>query len=291
MRVILPSIVNAGHPDFSLLSRIEAELDRRGGGRDRIRAKVPQLIRRAIDEVIDAPRTGRLLLEQTEKTEKTYIGTKIEILIRDFFGLPKGMLDLTIEDMDVDIKNTVGANWMIPTEAVGKPCILIASNEKTAICQLGLVVCRPEYLTKGLNKDQKLSIAKGNFQHILWILLNHPYPANFWENTDQQTALHIMGGMSGNERLVRLFKSFPSTPVHRDIIQTVARQKDYMKRIRKNGGARDELANQGIFILSGSRDTTLIKSLGLDRIGRDEFIAVTARNSEEEIMLTTSGRF
>jgi len=57
-------------------------------------------------------------LGETEKTEKTYLGTKIEILIRKFFKFPKGLLDLHIEGHDVDIKNTVGGNWMIPTEAI-----------------------------------------------------------------------------------------------------------------------------------------------------------------------------
>ena len=40
---------------------------------------------------------------ELEKTEKTYIGTKVEILVRDFFRLPKGILDLTIDGLDVDV--------------------------------------------------------------------------------------------------------------------------------------------------------------------------------------------
>jgi len=43
---------------------------------------VAKELRRALDEVIDGPRTGRYSVEQLEKTEKTYIGTKVEILIR-----------------------------------------------------------------------------------------------------------------------------------------------------------------------------------------------------------------
>jgi hypothetical protein len=289
MRVIRPSIVQPGHQDFDVLSRLAGELDRRGGGRPRIVAEVPHLIRRAIDEVIDAPRTGRLLLEQTEKTEKTYIGTKIEILIRDFFGLPKGLLDLEIDGMDVDIKNTVGENWMIPTEAVGMPCILIASDEKSAMCQLGLIICRPEYLTKGANKDNKLSIAKENFKNILWILHNQAYPANFWEGCDPAIARYIMTGGSGNERIIRLFQSIQKRPIHRDIIQTVARQKDYMKRLRKNGGARDTLARQGIAVLSGFYDVHLINRLGLKPIGPDEFIGFQTEIDEEKQLLKNAG--
>jgi hypothetical protein len=289
MRVIRPSIVQRGHPDFDVLSRLASELDRRGGGRDRIVAEVPQLIRRAIDEVIDAPRTGRLLLEQTEKTEKTYIGTKIEILIRDFFGLPKGLLDLEIDGMDVDIKNTVGSNWMIPTEAIGKPCILIASDEKKAICQLGLIICHLKYLTKGENKDKKLSIATSNFENILWVLHNQAYPANFWELCNPKIARHIMAGISGNERIVRLFQSIQKQAIHRDVIKTVARQKDYMKRLRKNGGARDTLARQGIAVLSGFYDVTLIKAFDLGRIGPDEFIGFCPVKYSEKERLRNAG--
>ncbi|MFN8151440.1 MAG: NaeI family type II restriction endonuclease [Solirubrobacterales bacterium] len=38
------------------------------------------VIRQSIDEVLDGPRTGRWGFEQLEKTEKTYVGTKIEIV-------------------------------------------------------------------------------------------------------------------------------------------------------------------------------------------------------------------
>ena len=43
---------------------------------------VGTVLRRAYDEVIDTPRSGRFTISQTEKTEKTYLGTKVEILFR-----------------------------------------------------------------------------------------------------------------------------------------------------------------------------------------------------------------
>jgi Restriction endonuclease NaeI len=52
-------------------------------------------------------------------------------------------------------------------------------------------------------------------------------------------------------------------------VQAVTQQKDYMKQLRKNGGARDALAGEGIVILSGSYDNLLIAHLGLERTGRD----------------------
>jgi len=84
----------------------------------------------------------------------------------------------------VDIKNTVGLNWTLPPEVVDKPCILIRSNEKTALCYLGLFVARPEYLSQGINRDRKKTIAKSGFEKIHWMLHGFPYPQNIWESAD-----------------------------------------------------------------------------------------------------------
>ncbi len=289
MRISNAAIIGPDHQDYPVIKALEDALVQRGGGIERIRDAVPKLIRRAIDEVIDAPRTGRLKLDQIEKTEKTYIGTKIEILIRDFFGLPKGILDLAIDGVDVDIKNTIGNNWMIPDEAIGKPCVLIASDEKLSICQFGLFVCRTDYLTAGANKDNKRSIRKEQFANIHWLLLNEPYPPNFWESMTPDAVLRIMSGKSGNERIVALFRDVQKTPVHRNIIQAVAQQKDYMKRLRKNGGARDQLAREMIAVFSGIYDAQLIEKLGLPKIGADEFIALTADTEELKALLRSTG--
>jgi hypothetical protein len=285
MRALTSSAIGPGHPDSGILRTLEIALLKAGGGIEKVRAEVPQLIRRAIDEVIDAPRTGRLMLGETEKTEKTYLGTKIEILIRKFFGFPKGLLDLHIDGHDVDIKNTVGGNWMIPTEAIGKACILIASDEKKAVCQLGLIVCRLEYLSASKNKDSKRSISKVGFENILWILRNQPYPANFWERLDPAAAKRILGCKAGTERIVQLFREVQKRPIHRDVIHAVAQQKDYMKRLRKNGGARDPLAREKIAILSGTYHNALLEKLGLPKIAPDEVLAIKADTGAVEALL------
>lgn len=50
-------------------------------GRDPAK-KFGQAVRQAIDEVLDGPRTGRCKLAELAKTEKTYVGTKVEIVVR-----------------------------------------------------------------------------------------------------------------------------------------------------------------------------------------------------------------
>lgn len=281
MRTIRASTIDQGHPDYIIIQHVAAAILQRAGGADRLRAEFPRLIRRAIDEVIDTPRTKRLKLAQLEKTEKTYIGTKIEILLRDFLDLPKGILDLNVDGMDVDIKNTVTGNWMIPDEASGKPCILVASDDIKARCYLGIIVAHPYYLTAGANKDNKRSISAAGMSHIRWLLHDYPYPPNFWEDVPVEIAQYIMLGRSGNERLIRLFTSLPDRIIHRDIVHGVARQKDYMKRLRRNGGARDILAANGIAILSGAYDSAIVQRLGLPPIASDEVISYKAANTVE----------
>ncbi len=282
--------VGPGHKDFEVLEAIAEELLDSGGGEPRVREQVPVLIRRAIDEVIDAPRTGRLRLEEIEKTEKTYIGTKVEILLRDFLGFPKGFArDLKIAGRDVDIKNTIGSNWMIPRESFEQPCLLVAADEKTGICQLGLIVCRAEYLSVGTNRDAKKSIRREAFCNARWILRNEPYPRNFWEDVPTEVALEIMGGESGTERLVRLLRRIDRRAIHRDIVHAVAHQKDFMKRLRQNGGARDRLAAEGIAVLTGVYHNRLVRRLGLPALAKDEVMAVKPKNDEEMKLLRDAG--
>ena len=96
------------HPDFATLAPLAAAIERRAGGAGGLKAGLPPLFRQAVDEVIDAPRTNRFTIGELEKTEKTYLGTKVEILLRDFLKLPKGkILDLSVDGVEVDIKESV----------------------------------------------------------------------------------------------------------------------------------------------------------------------------------------
>jgi len=291
MRKIPPSRVTPSHRDFVVLEKTAEEVIRHAGSLYRLREELPILIRRAINEVIDTPRTGRLAIGELEKTEKTYIGTKIEILLRDFLGLPKGHLDLEINGVDVDIKNTVGNNWMIPSEAVCKPCILVACDEDNALCYLGVIVARPEYLTVGVNRDAKHSISASGFENIRWIFREQPYPRNLLAQMDPKKARYVtdMSNTSGNERLRRLFSEALSVPISREVVQGVARQLDYMKRLRRNGGVRDLLFKSGIVLLSGKYDANLIAALGLPRCNPDQFISMKIEKEDQKNILKKFG--
>ena len=86
----MPSLpLPKSHPDFPVLRPLMESLVRSAGGLQKLTQEIPQILRKAIDEVIDTPRTNRFTLAETEKTEKTYLGTKIEILLRAHLGLSK----------------------------------------------------------------------------------------------------------------------------------------------------------------------------------------------------------
>lgn len=289
MRTPRITSLTTAHPDYAIIARIEAALLSRVGGLNRFKSDFPKLVRQAIDEVIDTTRTGRVHASELEKTEKTYIGTKVEIIVRNYFRLPKGILDLQIDGLDVDVKNTLGNNWMIPREAVGKPCILVSSNENLRTCSFGIMVMHLHHLTAGTNQDLKRSVSSQGYGHVHWLLADESYPPSFWSLIGDEKTHAIMRGLNGNERIAALFREAQGMPIHRDIIQSVAQQKDYMKRLRKNGGARDDLEKEGIAILSAKYDAPTIEALGLPQMTADEFVSVSPTSAAYKAILRASG--
>ncbi len=266
--------LDISHKDYELIQRIEAEIISHAKGWQNFRVQFPNLVRQAIDEVIDAPRSKRFRIDELEKTEKTYLGTKIEILLRNYLDLERGKnLDVLIDGIEVDIKNTIGSTWTIPLEALGHPCILIISAENTAKCSFGIIVISPEVLNEGRNRDQKTTISKAGMKNIHWLLYDVQYPINIWETIGEKSLKKLLAIAGGTERLAQLFREFPETPFTRNQIEALAQQKDFMKRLRKNGGARDMLSKEGIALLSGQTHKDLISQLHLPQCKKDEFIS------------------
>ncbi|OHC44463.1 MAG: hypothetical protein A2092_07975 [Rhodobacteraceae bacterium GWE1_64_9] len=277
MKKTLPdSRIAPGHPDHPLLTILAQDITRRAGGPAALAEKLPLMLRDCVDAVIQTPKTGRRCYDELEKTEKTYIGTRVEIDLRAMLRLPKGKLDTRILGHDVDIKHTMGGNWMIPTEAVDQPCLLVAADEDRARCYLGLIVARPAYLTAGQNKDAKKSLSAEGFAHILWLICDAPCPPNFWRTVPPDAVERIFAGTTGNARIMALFREVQGRPITRDVIDATAQQKDFMRRLRADGGGgtRDRLAQEGILLLNGHYDGPQIAALGLPACAASEFISI-----------------
>lgn len=203
-------------------------------------------IRKALDEVIDGARTGRYSVEQLEKTEKTYIGTKIEIILRRELDLGRGKrLDNLICNYEVDTKWTMAGTWMVPIEAFGELCLLVTADDHAGTCSLGLLRMTPDVLRSGANQDKKKSVSAHGKSLITW-LVKDKMPRNFMLDLEPDIRKRILASTSGREAIKILFENVTGQLIPRSVIEQVARQKDPLKRARE---AKEILAQKGIRVL------------------------------------------
>jgi len=236
-------------------------------------------LRRALDEVIDGMRTGRWAVSSLEKTEKTYIGTKVEILFKFDFDIPDGeRLDTKIEGAEVDIKCTVLRDWMIPQEAIGELCLLVRIDDTRSKFWIGVIRADDGVLRKGQNRDKKVSISAEGKKSIQWIVDNGDLPKNLLAALDESVRAKIMSHRSGQLRVDELFRLVQGQIIPRVAIETVARQKDPMKRARDS---RKRLLAEGILVLGHQgREPGVAKTRGFPVPRKGEFIAIPEEESK-----------
>jgi Restriction endonuclease NaeI len=234
-----------------------------------------EVLRRALDEVIDGMRTGRWSVDALEKTEKTYIGTKVEILFKFDFELFDGeKLDTRIQGVEVDIKCTVLRNWMIPKEAVGEVCLLVRIDDARSKFWIGLIRAGKSVLRTGENRDGKASLSAEGQKSIRWIVKEGALPENFLAALEPETRRRIMECRSGQARIEMLFRLVQGKIIPRVAIETVARQKDPMKRVRD---ARKNLLAEGILVIGHQGgDPQVAKARGFPAPRKGEMIALPA---------------
>lgn len=276
-----PQSIGPSHPDYTLLSKLRDAIFKCVGGQDRLYVALPDILQDAIDFVIDPVRTARNSLAELDNVEKTFIGLKVEHFLRDFLNVPKGLRDLHLDGTDVDIKNTVSSTWMIPPETYRneEPCLLIAIADGEKRFWLGLVVARDIYLgAKDGNRDSKRSLTNKGKESILWLVDGKNLPPSRWNDVNMERFRELRRLRGGTKRASMFFEENLGKPIHRTIIQTLLYdQRDYMKRLRENGGARDHLKKAGISLLSGTYDMPKLRKLGFESISREEFVAVKNR--------------
>lgn len=206
-------------------------------------------VRKAIDEVIDGARTGRFRYDQLEAQEKTYIGTRIEIVVMADLGLtPGSKLDTVVRGHDVDIKWSAKGQWMIPQEAINEICLVLAGDESGGTFSVGVVRCKAEWLRTGENRDRKTGLSKEGKNHVHWLVKDGLLPTNFLASLDEETRNLILSQPAGQARVREFFMRVTGVPVPREVIPTLAVQVDPMRRVRQDG---DGGRLGGMKILSG----------------------------------------
>lgn len=239
--------------------------------------RIGDVLRRSFDEVLDGQRTGRFLYEELANSEKTYVGTKVEILLRDAFDLPRGpapkRLDFTIAGHAVDCKYTQDTSWMIPVEAVDELCVLLTASDRTAQFSFGLLRCGLAELG-ARNRDAKRGIVAAGRQRIRWLWRDEPLPPNLLRTLPAPIVSAIFaqpGRGNGQARTNELFRRVHGRIIRREVVLTVAQQKDAMKRPRD---ARQHLQPEGVVILGHQKQHQAIaKALELPVPRKGEFVA------------------
>ncbi len=238
-----------------------------------------QVFRKSIDEVLDGQRTGRYDLYVTEgpgrveKTEKTYLGTKVEIVARAEFELGYGPpMDYLIAGASVDAKWTKGRTWTIPQEAMGHICLLMRADDNNSSFQVGLLRITEEVLNAGLNGDKKRTISAASRTGVRWVIESGKLPVNFLLDLKKKSPGKLAAifnasgayrgsGNGGQQRVNELFRQVPGELVDRTTLITVATQYDGPKRARD---ARDQLRPEGFVVLGHlSPCPQIAKDLGL----------------------------
>jgi hypothetical protein len=138
------------------------------------------LIRQAIDDVTAGATTGRTQYAQLSKVEKTYVGTRIELLLQDLLAVPRGTVcDFLIDGIECDVK-TSQKTCMFPQEALGHVCLMVLHSEAKGTFSVGLWHCNDAGLNKGANQDRKRTIAKAGLQEVVWFCQEEQLPSNFF---------------------------------------------------------------------------------------------------------------
>src|ERR1700730_5851337 len=251
------------------LSAVEAELHRL----DPTGVQVARVLRDTLDQIYDGQHTGRWNYNQLYKTEKTHVGTLVEINLHRQFGFADGTAtDYRIAGIEVDCKYSMtDGGWELPPEAINHICFLITANDQRSSWAAGLIRVKNSLLRAGSNRDAKRQLAVASHAHIrkLWPD-NQRLAENLFLNLDADVRDRIFnaranrGSQHGQARTNELFRLVQHRIIRRAELATVAQQDDFMKRARGNGGARTLLRHEGILVLGHQDNDPLVAAaLGL----------------------------
>jgi hypothetical protein len=258
---------------------VEGELYRLDPTGDR----VAMVLRDTLDQLYDGQRTGRWKYDQLHKTEKTYMGTLVEINLHRQFGFGDGdSTDYRIGGIEVDCKYSMAyGGWELPPEAIDHLCLLITANDEASSWSAGLIRVRQEYLRDRRNRDSKRQLSAAGRFHVRQLWTQHGHLAeNIFLHMDPRERDRIFGARAkrgdqhGQAKTNELFRTVQGRIVRRAEVATVAQQDDFMKRVRGNGGARTALQAEGILVLGHQdHDPLVAAALGLPVPRKGEFVS------------------
>lgn len=261
------------------------------------RERFAWVLRDSLDELLDGQRTRRWCYQQLNKTEKTHLGTKVELGLTHEFNISDGAeLDWEIEGNDVDCKLSKDfGGWEIPMEmyrcadheqagTADHLALLVWLNDDDAQWAAGVLQIRDELLrfkTDGTgpmrrqyNRDNKRRLNDEGMNRAYWLWDGlQKLPPNLLRRTSEESRRRILLNKSGQERVNALLREIQGEIIDRSTMATVAQQKDPMKRAR-DARLPANLGREGFLILGhqGS-DPHIARALGLPVPDKGELVS------------------
>jgi hypothetical protein len=231
-------------------------------------------IRNAIDEVVDGPRTGRWSLDALSNPEKTYVGIKLEIIVKAALGVPGSTeQDAEIAGHHVNIKWSKSLAWMIGPENINSICLGLGTTRDGRRFSVGLFRATSARL-RAENRDKKRSLtAKSYKDDVRWIVHNEVMLRNFVESLPASTRNAIFAEKSAQGRITKLITLVQGIPIPREAFYTVALDKrDPMRRLRRDKYRTGHLGGMKVFSASYGREE--LARRGFTNVPKDHFISL-----------------
>jgi Restriction endonuclease NaeI len=250
------------------------------GAQDVDGRRIAEVMRESIDQVLDGPRTGRFRYEDLRKTEKTHVGTIVEINLGKEFDLADGdATDYRIAGVEVDCKYSMkDGGWELPIESLGHIVLLLWADDMQSCWSAGLWRVDESHLGRGEgNRDRKRKMVRSGRDQIRWLWQREPLDENLLlhlSGEDLEAIFRHVGRRDGQKRINELFRRVQGRIVRREVVLTVARQKDGPRRARMAREQR-QLGREGIVVLGHyAWDVAVATELGLPVPRSGEWIAV-----------------
>ncbi|GAB3953248.1 hypothetical protein GCM10029976_093060 [Kribbella albertanoniae] len=256
------------------IDAVEAELLRLDPSGDR----VARVLRETLDQLLDGRRRGRWSYTDLHKTEKTYMGTLVEINLHREFDFADGDdTDYQIAGVQVDCKfsQKIGG-WEFGPELVGHLGLVVWANDLQSIWRAGLVRASTGILRESTNRDAKRKLTQTGLAQVRWLWDSHPglEPNQILQMDPIQRERIYSAGPSGQARLDQLCRELQRVILRRTTVETIGwGLVDPLKRMRANKGARDNLRPEGLLVLGHQDNDPLVAAaLGLPRPTKGQFI-------------------
>ncbi len=250
------------------------------------------VLRETYDQLYDGQRSGRYAWDQLRKTEKTYMGTLVEINLHRAFDFDDGAaMDYLIAGVETDCKFSQSlGGWEFPPEAYefDHLCLVVWASDSESRWRAGLVrVANDPELLGPENRDRKRKLTPQGESRIRWLYEEPRLPENLLLHIRPETREKILGAApprrrksTGQQRINMMFRLVQRRIVNRASVLTVGRQKDPLKRARDARKQR-HLGKEGILVLGHQENDPLVaQALGLPVPGKGDFVSARVARAE-----------